>query len=147
MSPSLMRAFSRFHTRLYRVSRGRLAATTAQGAPVLLLTTRGRRTGRARTTPLAFFRDGSRLVVCGGSGGTPDHPAWFLNLRAQPRVRVQIGAEVCAALAREAEGAERRALWQRAVDEVPLVVDYQARTKRRVPVVVLEPSDSAEGQP
>lgn len=145
MSPSLMRAFSRVHTTLYRFSRGRLAATTAQGAPILLLTTRGRTTGRDRTTPLAFFRDGARLVVCGGSGGTPDHPAWFLNLRAQPQVRVQIGAKVFAALAREAVGAERRTLWRQACDELPLVVDYQARIERRVPVVVLEASSSVEG--
>ena len=105
---------------------------------MLLLTTRGRRTGRERTTPLAFFRDGERLIVCGGSGGTPDHPAWFLNLRARPQVHVQIGAEIFTAVAHEAEGAERRALWRRACEEVPLVMSYQKRTKRRVPVVVLE---------
>ena len=134
-----MRGFSRIHAWIYRASGGRLATRTAQGYPVLLLLTRGRRSGKPRTTPLAYFEDDGRWVICGGSGGTATHPQWFRNLRADPNVSVQIEDRHHTVRAREADGSERDELWPKACAALPLVAEYQRQVERRVPVVVLEP--------
>jgi deazaflavin-dependent oxidoreductase (nitroreductase family) len=127
---------------LLRVSAGRLS--TALGTRlrhhVVLLTTTGIRTGCARTVPLLALFDGDDIVLVASKGGHPRHPAWYLNLQANPRVTVMLGGRGSARIAREIEGAEREAIWQKVVALYPGYAEYQARTARRIPVVVLAPA-------
>jgi deazaflavin-dependent oxidoreductase (nitroreductase family) len=107
--------------------------------PVLLLTTRGRRSGRPRTIALAYLPHEDTFVVIASNGGAPRHPGWYQNLRANPKAQVQIARRVVSVTAREAEGAERERLWMRAVGAYRGYAAYQRRTHRRIPVVVLAP--------
>lgn len=126
-----------FHRWSYRVSGGRLGGRLI-GMPVLLLTTTGRRTGKAHTTALMFLPEGRNFVIVASNGGAPHHPAWFLNLRARPQAEIQIRRRLLRVQAREAEGAERAQLWARIVQTYAGYAAYQARTSRRIPVIVLE---------
>jgi deazaflavin-dependent oxidoreductase (nitroreductase family) len=104
----------------------------------LLLTTRGRKTGKLRRTALIYGRDGERFVVVGSHGGSSKHPSWYLNLLAEPRVDVQVGAETFAATARPAAGDERDRLWTLMTGVFPTYASFQRKTKREIPVVVIE---------
>ena len=108
------------------------------GVPCLLLTTTKRRSGGEITLPLIYGRDGERLVIVASRGGAPDHPAWYKNLAAKPRVRVQVAADKFAADARTAAGEERARLWRAMAKIWPAYDEYQAKTTREIPVVVLE---------
>jgi len=108
------------------------------GVPTLLLTTTGRKSGAPLTLPLIYGRDGERVVIVASRGGAPDHPGWYKNLAAQPRVRLQIAAEKFAATARTAAGDERGRLWRVMTKIWPAYDEYQAKTTREIPVVVLE---------
>ncbi len=108
-----------------------------QGTTTLLLTTLGRRTGRARRTPLIYQRDSDAYVVVASKGGTDDHPEWYLNLTADPRVRVQVGAEVFDAVARTATPEEKARLWPVMTAAWPDYDEYQRKTTRDIPVVIL----------
>jgi deazaflavin-dependent oxidoreductase (nitroreductase family) len=124
---------------LYRLTRGRVFGRVG-GHPVLLLQSTGRRTGRARTTPVQYLREGEKFVVVASNAGAPHPPAWLLNLRAYPRARVQLGSESVDVIAREAVGDEPRALWRRLTADNRLL-DKAARTAGRpLPVVVLTPA-------
>jgi deazaflavin-dependent oxidoreductase (nitroreductase family) len=104
-----------------------------------LLTTTGRKSGAALTLPLIYGRDGERAMIVASRGGAPDHPAWYKNLAANPRVRVQIAADKFAANARTATGEERARLWSAMAKIWPAYDEYQAKaTPREIPVVVLE---------
>jgi deazaflavin-dependent oxidoreductase (nitroreductase family) len=105
--------------------------------PLLLLTTTGTRTGKARTTPLAYVADGERYVVFAAAGGAPRNPAWYHDLLADPDVSVEVGTEVFAAVATVTTGEERDSLFERYARLSPTLEFYQARTARRVPVVAL----------
>jgi deazaflavin-dependent oxidoreductase (nitroreductase family) len=107
--------------------------------PTLLLTTIGRKSGRSLTMPLIFGRSGDDYVVVASKGGAPAHPAWYLNLRDHPDVQLQVKADKFAARARTAEGAERATLWPMMVDIYGPYTDYQKKTDRQIPVVVLTP--------
>ena len=109
-----------------------------EGVPTLLLTTTGRRTGQQHTTPLIYGQDGDRYLVVGSRGGAPEHPQWYRNLLAQPSVGVQVKAERFRARARPTTAAERPALWQKMVAIYPPYAEYQTRTTREIPVVILE---------
>jgi deazaflavin-dependent oxidoreductase (nitroreductase family) len=109
-----------------------------RGAPTLLLTTRGRRSGNLRRTPLIYGRSGQDYVVVGSQGGRPRHPGWFHNLVAESEVTVQVMGDEIPARARVAEGEERQRLWGLMAGIWPAYDDYQARTTREIPVVVLE---------
>ncbi|MYF92611.1 MAG: nitroreductase family deazaflavin-dependent oxidoreductase [Gemmatimonadetes bacterium] len=104
----------------------------------LILRTIGRKSGRELVLPLIFGESGGNLVVVASKGGAPQHPAWFLNLQANPAVDVQIKAEKFKARARVAEGEERAQLWRMMVGLYSPYVDYQKATQREIPVVVLE---------
>src|SRR5688572_4972256 len=136
MGSSAMKLFTHVATWLYRVSGGRVAGTM-QGAPVLLLTTRGRKTGKARTAPLIYREDGNDLVVVASKGGWPQHPLWYQNLRADPNVEVQHGARKRAMAARTANPAERARLWPRMVEVYKPYDDYQSWSDREIPIVIL----------
>jgi deazaflavin-dependent oxidoreductase (nitroreductase family) len=109
------------------------------GVHTLLLTTTGRRTGARRRTPLIYGRDGDNYVVVGSVGGSAKHPAWYLNLSADPHVEVLVGTEEFPAVARTAEGDERERLWEAMQEIWPYYAGYQQKTKREIPVVVLTP--------
>ena len=112
------------------------------GDSLVLLTTTGARSGEERTTPLMFHRDGDRLILVASKNGAPDHPAWYHNLKANPRASVQIGTDTgiatLAVSAHEAEGEERERIWADRVAMAPGFGEYQKRTSRRIPVMVLE---------
>ena len=108
------------------------------GVDTLLLTTRGRRTGKLRRSALIYGRDGDSYVVVASKGGSEDHPAWYLNLVAEPEVRVQVGADSFPARASTTEGARRERLWTEMSRIWPDYEKYQRRTERQIPVVILE---------
>ena len=106
---------------------------------VLLLTTTGRKSGAPRVAPLIYLRDGERLVLVASKGGMDHHPLWYHNLVANPEVEVQIGAETRPMTARTATPAEKAALWPKVVAVYRDYADYQARTTRDIPAVILSP--------
>jgi deazaflavin-dependent oxidoreductase (nitroreductase family) len=108
------------------------------GVPTLLLTTRGRKSGRALLVPLIYGKDGDAFVVVASKGGAPDHPAWYKNLAANPEVEVQVAADVFKARARTARQDERQRLWPMMTKIWPQYDDYQRATGREIPLVVLE---------
>jgi deazaflavin-dependent oxidoreductase (nitroreductase family) len=109
-----------------------------EGVTTLLLTTTGRRSGQPRTTPLIYGRDGDRYLVVASRGGAPKHPDWYENLVAQPEVHVQVMADRFTARARTATPAEKPALWRTMTAIWPPYAEYQGRTTREIPVVILE---------
>ena len=110
------------------------------GVPTLLLTTTGRRSGQSHTTPLIYGRDGDRFLVVGSRGGAPRHPQWYQNLVAQPAVRIQVEADRFSARARTAAPAEKPAVWKLMTAIWPAYDEYQTRTEREIPVVIIERS-------
>lgn len=134
----LLRAVGKLNVPLYRISGGRLGGRVAK-APVLLLTTTGRRSGAARTTPVLYLADGERLVVIGSNAGNERTPAWALNLVAGPDAEVEIGSERRAVRARVAEGGEREQLWRRMTASYSGFDAYRDRTAREIKLFVLEP--------
>ena len=109
-----------------------------QGSPTLLLTTRGRRSGKLRRTALIYGQDGDRYFVVASNGGAPKHPAWYLNLVEHPDVTVQVGPDRFAARARTASAEEKPPLWEQMTGIFPLYSQYQAKADREIPLVILE---------
>jgi len=107
--------------------------------PTLLLSTVGRKSGKVLTLPLIFGRAGADYVIVASKGGAPAHPAWYLNLEANPEVKVQVKAEKLTARAHTVQGAERAGLWAKMVEIYGPYAQYQAKTDRQIPVVVLKP--------
>jgi deazaflavin-dependent oxidoreductase (nitroreductase family) len=130
--------FWRLHPRIYRWSGGRIGGRVL-GLPVLLLTTTGRRTSKPRTIALTYLPKGESCVVIASYVGEPRHPAWYLNLQKSPQAEIRIGSRCIPVLAREATGEERSQLWDEAVSKLGDYAEYQKRTERRIPVVVLDP--------
>jgi len=110
-----------------------------EGSPMLILHTTGARSGREHMNPLVYQSDGDRLVVFASKGGAPNHPDWYHNLAANPDVTIEVGTETLAKRARIATGDERERLWTRQKQLMPGFADYQAKTARQIPVVILEP--------
>lgn len=135
----LMRTVSRGHTWLYKTSGGRFGRNFFQGAQVCLLTTTGRKSGKARTVPLLFLREGERFIVVASKGGDTKHPLWYLNLCADPDVSVQLDDRVFELRARTASPEEKAELWPRLVASYSDYQDYQNISDREIPVVVLDP--------
>lgn len=130
---------SKLNTAVYRVSKGRIGGRFPGGAPVLLLTTTGRRSGQPRTAPLLYLEDGDRYVVVASQGGLPTNPDWFHNLSADPAVAVEIKGRREQRRARVASPEEKAALWPRLNAMYGNYATYQARaTNRDIPVVLLE---------
>jgi deazaflavin-dependent oxidoreductase (nitroreductase family) len=122
----------------FRAHHGQITKGPFTGRSLLLLTTRGAKTGRDRTNPLAYTRDADRVFVIASKGGAPAHPDWYRNLRANPRVTVELGTERFEANAKIAKGAERRRLYDLQASRMPAFKEYERRTSREIPVVVLE---------
>jgi F420H(2)-dependent quinone reductase len=126
------------HTAIYRASGGRLGRTIPGAPPMLLLDHVGARSGRIRTSPLAYLADGEDLVLVASKGGHPRNPAWFHNLVANPDATVQVGRERRSVRARVATPEERARLWPRVLELYGGYRDYQERTERKTPLVILE---------
>jgi len=109
-----------------------------QGTQCLILTTTGATSGAQRDAPLIYGQDGDKLIVVASKGGAPDHPAWYKNLRANPGVEVQVRGDRFAATARDATSQERPGLWSLMTKEWPAYDEYQQKTERQIPLVVLE---------
>jgi deazaflavin-dependent oxidoreductase (nitroreductase family) len=134
-----MRTASGVHTAVYRASGGRVAGE-AGNLPVLLLTTTGRRTGKQRTAPLLFIRDGDDLVVVASNGGMDWFPAWWLNLQQHSAAVIEIGRDRRDVTARKADPERRARLWPEFTRPYPGYLKYEARTTREIPLVILRPS-------
>lgn len=137
LSPGLLSRLGRFNVPVYRATRGRVMGKVGR-APVLLLTTTGRRSGQPRTAPVLYLADGDRLIVIGSNAGNERAPAWALNLLAQPEAEVQVRGDRRAVRARVAQGEERADLWRRMNDQYGGFEDYRSRTSRDINVFVLE---------
>jgi deazaflavin-dependent oxidoreductase (nitroreductase family) len=133
---AMLKVIGTLHRLLYRCSGGRMG-TTLWGDPVLLLTTTGRKTGQERTWPICYLSAGDEIVLVASGGGATRHPAWYLNLQANPRVSVRVGERTTTMVARRAEGAERSSLWERFVRRYPVCAAYQRKSGRELPVVIL----------
>jgi deazaflavin-dependent oxidoreductase (nitroreductase family) len=133
-----LRAIGKLNVPVYRLTRGRLMGTVGR-APVLLLTSIGRRSGQPRTAPVLYLADGDRVVVIGSNAGNTRAPAWAHNLRANPDARIQIRGERRQVRARLADGEERAELWRKMNHEYAGFDDYDERTARDIGVFVLDP--------
>jgi deazaflavin-dependent oxidoreductase (nitroreductase family) len=122
---------------------GGTKGTTLRGMPVIVVTSRGNRSGKLRKTPLMRVEHDGAYAAVASLGGAPKHPVWYYNLKADPRVEVQDGEAKQDMVAREVTGDEKAQWWERAVAAYPDYADYQARTEREIPVFVLEPADAA----
>lgn len=131
------------HVSLYQETNGEVGYTW-NGVATLLLTTTGRRSGEPRTNALIFGRDGGDYLVVASKGGAPQHPAWYLNLLADPDAEIQVKAEHIPVTARTATGAERERLWTVVTGYWPNYHAYTARTDRLIPIVVLTPRRSGK---
>jgi deazaflavin-dependent oxidoreductase (nitroreductase family) len=129
--------FGAQHVRAYRESDGEHGYHW-RGTTILLLSTKGRSTGKERTMPLIQRQDGGRWVVVASKGGAADHPSWYKNLQAHPDAMIQVKGDVLPVRARTAEGEERTRLWELMTEVWPAYNDYQKRTDREIPVVLLE---------
>ncbi len=121
----------------FRANGGKVGGQFA-GAPLLLLTTTGAKSGRSITTPLMYARDGDRLVIFASKAGAPENPAWFHNLVAHPTVKLEVGTETFEATAAPVTGEERDRMYNEQAARFPGFADYQAKTSRKIPVVLLE---------
>ncbi|MEN0138239.1 MAG: nitroreductase family deazaflavin-dependent oxidoreductase [Rhodococcus sp. (in: high G+C Gram-positive bacteria)] len=142
---SFIKWMSKVNVVLYRRTGGRLGSkwrvgsAFPRGLPVCLLTTTGRKSGEPRISPLLFLEDGDRIILVASQGGLPKHPMWYLNLRANPQVTVQVKSRVRPMTAEVADPGERARLWPRLVDMYADFDNYQAWTDRTIPVVVCTP--------
>ena len=127
------------HAGLYRATGGKLFGRMGK-SPILLLNTVGRKTGKKRTSPLLYVMDGEDFIVIASKGGAPTHPAWYLNLRANPEATVEIGDREVHVEAEVADPKEKARLWQKMVEMYPTYDDYQRKTEREIPLLVLHPS-------
>jgi deazaflavin-dependent oxidoreductase (nitroreductase family) len=125
---------------------GKVTAGPFLGRDVLLITTKGAKTGADRTNPLVYSRDGDKLVIIASKGGAPTNPAWYHNLRANPVVTIELGGEKFAARANVAKPeSERRRLYDQHSVKNPGFLDYEKKTTRRIPVITLERVGPAAG--
>jgi deazaflavin-dependent oxidoreductase (nitroreductase family) len=130
--------FGAEHVRVYRETKGERGYHWRNGSKILLLTTTGRTSGEPRTTPLIHAVDGDRWVVIASAGGADEHPSWYKNLEADPEATIEVKGDTIPVVAVRAEGDEAARLWKAMTKEWPPYDDYQAKTDRDIPVVVLE---------
>ena len=138
MNKALMKTIGAIHRSLYQLTNGMIGANLG-GRSMVLLTTTGRKSGKQRTTPIQYMKDGEYIIIVASNGGNVNHPAWWHNISANPDVTVQIGKKKMLARAESADDEERARLWPLLVDINP---DYQAfdeETERTIPVVIVRP--------
>ena len=128
------------HFAVFRLSGGRVGASIA-GMPMLLLATKGRRSGRLHNVPLGYLLEQDSYVVIASYRGSPKHPAWYLNLRAEPKALIQVGSDKIKVIAKTVDSDSREQLWNRLVEKTPIYKRFQDRTSRQIPMVYLTPVD------
>lgn len=139
MAKSFFRIFMALGTYLYKISNGKIGGRLP-GLEVLLLTTTGRKTGKKRTTPLGYFKDGQgSYVIIGSNAGFDSHPAWFYNLKSQPHVTIQIKDKQLDVNAEVAGPDKRSQLWGQLIKLAPFYDNYTKKTSREIPIVILHP--------
>ena len=131
-----LRLGSGAHTGVYRATGGKLFGRMGK-SPIMLLNTVGRKTGRKRTSPLLYVMDGEDFVIIASKGGAPTHPAWYLNLKANPDATVEVGDREVRVVAEVAAPEDKARLWQKMVEMYPTYDDYQRKTEREIPLLVL----------
>jgi len=127
------------HVAVYRFTGGRIGHRFPGMPPFLLMEHVGAKSGKVRTNPLGYVRDGENVILIGSNGGGPRNPGWFYNLQANPDVRIWIGSQQKRVRAHVADPDERDRLWPRVLEVSDIFIDYQRRTEREIPLVVLEP--------
>ena len=141
LKPTTIRLIGRLHAWLWKLTGGKLGDAFGT-APFMMLTTRGRKTGRERTTPVLYLQDGADLIVVASFGGNDMHPAWYLNLERCPEAEVIINGERRRLLASQVSSEEKKLIWARLVKMYPNFAVYQQRTRREIPLLQL--SDRAD---
>jgi deazaflavin-dependent oxidoreductase (nitroreductase family) len=134
--------FGDAHVEAYRRTNGAEGYDWREGSHIILLTTIGHRSGEERTVPLIFGRDGDDYLIVGSKGGADEPPAWYVNLEANPEVTVQDRADIFKAVARTANDDEKARLWPVMTKEWPSYDEYQTKTSRPIPIVILERTES-----
>jgi deazaflavin-dependent oxidoreductase (nitroreductase family) len=124
------------HAGVYRATGGKLFGRMGK-SPIMLLNTVGRKTGRKRTSPLLYVMDGEDFVIIASKGGAPTHPAWYLNLKANPDATVEVGDREVRVRAEEVDSEEKVRLWQKMIEMYPTYDDYKTKTEREIPLLVL----------
>lgn len=135
-----IRWMTKANTWVYRATGGRVGGKFMRGAPVCLITTIGRKSGQKRTVALIYLQEGEDVILVASKGGMEHHPQWYLNMEANPDVEVEIGTTITPMKARRASDEEKSAYWPKLVEIYPDYDDYQARTTRNIPVMVLSPA-------
>jgi F420H(2)-dependent quinone reductase len=130
---------TRLHVLTYRLTGGLMGQRVPGAPPMLLLDHVGAKSGKKRTTPLAYLKDGDDIVIVASKGGHPKHPAWFHNLKAHPETEVQVGHRKLPVTAKVATPAQRKRLWPKVVDLYSGYEGYQRNTDREIPLVILKP--------
>jgi F420H(2)-dependent quinone reductase len=134
----MMKLFTSMHGFFYRLTGGRFGSTMG-GTKVLLLTTTGRKSGKPRTTPLGYFEQENGFLIVASNAGRSYHPAWYLNLKVNPQVSVQIKGKVVTCKAETVPGEQRAALWKEVITAAPAYSGYESSTSREIPLVLLRP--------
>lgn len=137
---SEMSDFNRKVIEEFRANEGKVGGPF-EGAPVLLLTSTGAKSGEQRTTPVVYQPDGDRMVIFASKAGAPENPAWFHNLRANPTATVEVGPDTVEVEAVVTDGDERERLFSKQKQLMPQFADYEQKTTRQIPVVALQPID------
>jgi deazaflavin-dependent oxidoreductase (nitroreductase family) len=135
-----MSDFNRKVIEEFRANEGKVGGPF-EGAPVLLLTSTGAKSGEQRTTPVVYQQDGERMVIFASKAGAPENPAWFHNLRANPTATVEVGPDTVDVEAVVTDGDERERLFSKQKELMPQFTDYEQKTTRQIPVVALQPID------
>jgi deazaflavin-dependent oxidoreductase (nitroreductase family) len=133
-----MQLFMSFHVLIYRLTNGKVMGSL-NGMQLLLLDTVGRKSGKARTNPLMYIRDGDDYVITASAGGAEKNPGWYYNLRANPRTSIQVLDRKFPVTATEASPAERTRLWAKLVAQAPQFKAYETKTRRTIPMMILKP--------
>ena len=137
MQKTFFKTFTSIHVFFYRLSRGRFGSQV-RGLPVLLLTITGRKSGKQRTTPLGYIKDTDKYVITASNAGFDFHPDWYHNLVANPQVSIQVEDKLLPATSRIADGDERSRLWKELVQVAPGYSDYERKTTRQIPIIILK---------
>ena len=142
-----MNRFTALNVFLYRRTGGRIGGAIGNIKPIALLDHVGAKSGTKRTTPLVYTRDDDDVLLVASQAGSPKTPSWVFNQRANPRTAIQIGSNTQEVVAREATDSERERLWPMVVDTYADYAVYQARTERKIPVIILTPAATAVQPP
>jgi deazaflavin-dependent oxidoreductase (nitroreductase family) len=137
-----MSAPSDFNARIieeFRANAGKVGGMF-EGSPLLLLHHTGAKSGKSRVNPVAYLRDGDSYVIFASKGGAPTNPDWYHNLKAHPEIQIEVGADTFDAVASEATGEQRERLFSKQAERAPAFAEYQAKTERVIPVMVLTPA-------